>query len=207
MKRMTTLVVAALAAIGLASSTATAATLSLLPSTVPISVGDSFTLDIVISDFAGEIVSAYDLDVLYDSTALVATTVSFGSFLGDESLFEVLNAYDLSTDGVIDLAQLSLLSDAELQTLQGGSASLVLATLGFTATESRSTSISFSFDDFNDVKGLNGLELDITAVGARTVGVDPIPEPRSMLLLAVGILVVAPVLMRSRQAKRAEAKS
>lgn len=208
MKRMTTLVVVAVAAIGLMASTARAATISLVPGTVPISVGDSFTLDIVISDFAGEIVSAYDLDVLYDSTALVANSVVFGSSLGDESFFEVLNAFDLSTAGVVDLAQLSLLSDADLLTLQGGAGSLVLATLSFTAIEARSTSIGFSFDEFNDVKGLNGLELEIAAIGARTSVVsDPIPEPRSLLLLAVGMLVVAPAVLRSLQTRRAEVKA
>jgi len=198
---MTILMVVALAAAGLMPGSASAATISLAPSSASVLIGDAFTLDIVISDLGGEIVSAYDLDVLYDSTALIATGVSFGPLLGDESLFEVLNAYDLSTSGIVDLAQLSLLSDAELQTLQGPSGSFVLATLAFTAIDAGVTTVDFSFDAFNDIKGLNGLQLEVVGVGASVTGINPIPEPGSVMLMAIGMLVVGPAVWRSVRAQ------
>ena len=97
---------------------ATAITIGFSPASQTVEVGDTVLVDVVISDLAGEIVSAYDLDVTYDASILSATDVTFGTFLGDEFFFEVFNDFDLSVPGVVDFAQLSLLSDFELAALQ-----------------------------------------------------------------------------------------
>ena len=47
--------------------------------------------------FLMTIVSAYDLDILYDSSIVAATGVVFTTLLGDELSFEVFNALYVST--------------------------------------------------------------------------------------------------------------
>ncbi len=168
------------------------------PASQSVVLGDSVLVDIVVSDLGGEIVSAYDLDIGYDAAILSAVSVTFGPLLGDEAFFEVFSDFDLSTPGLVDLAQLSLLSDAALLALQGGD-SVVLATLGFATVGMGATSLDFTFDVFNDIKGLNALQLDIDAV-AGTVGV--IPEPHASLLFALGVLVFSRAARRSSGAPR-----
>ena len=90
--------------------------LSFSPSTNTVNVGDTFDVDVVISDLyaadgSREIVSAFDLDVLYDSAVLNATSVTFGTFLDPLGLWFSLQDVDLSGSGVIDIAELSLYED------------------------------------------------------------------------------------------------
>ena len=161
-------------------------------------LGDSVLVDIVVSDLGGEIVSAYDLDIAYDAAILSAVSVTFGPSLGNEALFEVFSDFDLSMPGLVDLAQLSLLSDANLLLLQGGD-SVVLATLEFATLEMGVTSLDFTFDMFNDIKGLNALQLDIDAVAGD---VSVIPEPHASLLFALGVVLFSRAARRSSGAPR-----
>jgi hypothetical protein len=86
----------------------------------------------------------------------------------------------------VDLAQLSLLSDAELLALQRGD-SFVRATLGFDAVGVGTSSLDFVFDAFNGIQGRNAQPLEIVAQsGAASV----VPEPGAALLFVVGVIVV-----------------
>ena len=179
------------------------------PSSQAVNVGDEFNVDIVISDlFASdgsrEIVSAFDLDVLYDSSLLNATTVTFGSSLGDPDpfLFEALFDSVLSL-GRVDLAELSSLCAEEdltdpfcsfgpfLVDLQPN-ASFTLATLSFEAI-SEGTSL-LRFDALTipgvDVKGLDPFtpfDLSSTTGQAEVTIVASVPEPGILLLMLTGI--------------------
>ena len=168
------------------------------PASQTVALGDPVLVDVVVSDLGGEIVSAYDLDIGYDAAILSAVSVTFGPFLGDEALFEVFSDFDLSTPGLVDLAQLSLLSDAALLGLQGGD-SVVLARLEFGTVGMGVTSLGFTFDSFNDIKGLDAEQLVIEAV-AGDVAV--IPEPHASLLFALGVLVFSRAARRSSGAPR-----
>ncbi len=165
-----------------------ALTISFAPSSQTVNVGDAVSVDIVVSDLAGEIVSAYDLDVTYDSSILSATGVTFGLLLGDESWFEAFNASDISLAGLVDFAQLSLLSDAELGTLQPDS--FTLATLEFLAIGPGTSSLDFVFDAFNDIKGLNAGILEPSAGSGGVTVSNPIPEPGAALVFGLGALIV-----------------
>jgi hypothetical protein len=136
-------------------------------------------------------VSAYDLDVTYDSSVLSATGVTFGLLLGDELLFEVLNASDVSVPGLVDFAQVSLLSDAELAALQ--SDPFTLATLEFDAIGVGTSSLDFVFDAFNDIKGRTALVLDVDP-GSGSVNV--VPEPHAVLVFALGAFLVGGAIGR-----------
>jgi hypothetical protein len=166
-----------------------AITIGFAPPTIDATAGDVIVLDIVVSDLQGEIVSAYDLDLTYSASVLTATSLSFGSLLGTGA--QVLQSADLSAPGVVDLAQLSLLSDASLLALQGGD-TFVLATVGFEVTGEGTSPLGFSFDAFNDIKGINAQELAVTvAAGAvdAASGVAPIPEPTGALLFGLGTFI------------------
>ena len=162
-----------------------AISLDFVPANQTVVVGTPVTVDVVISGLnaANEIVSAFDLDVTYDSSILSATNVTFGLDLGDPSNFEALTAFTLSSPGVVDFAELSLLSDTDLAILQGDS--VTLATLGFDSLDVGTSPLNFVLDQFNDVKGRNNEILPLT-VGSGNVTVAPIPEPSTMFLLGSG---------------------
>ncbi len=165
-----------------------ALTIGFAPSSQTVSMGDSVQVDVIVSSLGGEVVSAYDLDVLYDSSILLATGVTFGVLLGDEAWFEVFNDSDTSLAGVIDFAQLSLLSDADLVALQPDS--FTLATLEFQAIGSGTSSLDFMFDAFNDIKGLDASLLEASAEPGSVTVANPIPEPHAALVFGLGALVI-----------------
>jgi hypothetical protein len=169
---------------------ALAVTIGFAPSgDITASSGNPITVDIVISDLAGEVVSAYNLDLTYDDTMLTPNFVSFTNKLGSVTAGEASVDADIPLSGVLDILSQSYLSDAELLALQGGD-SVTLFTVGFTAISDGTSSLGFVFDDFNYVKGMNGEPLDVT-------GAPPIPEPSAALVFAVGAALVATAVRRS----------
>lgn len=174
------------------------------PSVQVVPVGETAAVDVVISglDAAGEIVSAFDLDVLYDDAILAATSVTFGSFLGDLDplAFETIVDSDLSMSGVVDFAELSLLSDFELEGLQMGLDSFTLATLSFDTLAVGTSPLTFFIDESigKDVKGRNAQVLDLTA-GSGSISA--VPEPGTLLLIGAGLVGMAG-LKRKRPSKK-----
>lgn len=194
--RKLSVIAAALGLIGaLLAAPAQAITLSVEPSAVTgVMIGDTFDVDIVVSDLAGEIVSAFDLNLSYDPGVVTATGAAFGSLLGDPDP----GAFETFTDAVLDpgnvnLAQLSLLSDADLAAMQPDS--FALATISFEVTGPGSTRLEFTGGaiGFIDLKGRNALVLDVLPEGGL---VSPIPEPTSGLLFALGALLVGAAVRR-----------
>jgi len=167
---------------------ASAITIDFLPSNQSVAMGDTFDVDVVISHLwdAGEIVSAYDLDVSYDATILSATGVTFGGYL-DDLLFPGFSIQDavLSTTGIVDLFELSFLWDDELAAQQLDS--FTLATISFDALMAGTSALIFEPDPLYgiDVKGRDYqiLPLDV-GIGSITVDV---PEPASLFLLLSGL--------------------
>ena len=73
-------------------------------------------------------ISAYDLDISFDSSLLTFDSVEFGALLGGPA--DSFQDSGLLGAGVLDLAELSLLGAGDLDALQPDS--FVLATLHFT---------------------------------------------------------------------------
>ena len=128
-------------------------------------------VDIVISGLGSGVppsVGTFDLDVSFDPSILSPTNVTFGPFLGDPDLAEALTNSNF-LPGVVDFAELSLLSPSELDVLQPGAFSL--ATLAFDTLGPGSSPFVFTQIIVDDAFG-NKL---------------PIPEPATGLLLAAGL--------------------
>ncbi len=177
-------------------SSASAIMIDFLPTSSSVEVGAAFEVDVVISDLAaaGEIVSAYDLNVSYDATNLLATGVTFGSYL-DDPFFPGFTLQDsvLTTAGLVNFSELSFLSDAELAAQQPDS--FTLATLSFEALSVGSSSLLFVPDPFFgiDIKGNLFSVLPVTT-GTVSVMVNApavaIPEPSSLALFALSFLFI-----------------
>ena len=112
------------------SSFSSAALLELIPGSMNVNAGSNIDVGVYISqlDGASPTVGAFDLDVAFDNSLLLPTAVTFGDYLGDASLFEVLTDVKF-LPGVVDLAAVSLLSSATLESTQP--TSFLLATLSF----------------------------------------------------------------------------
>jgi PEP-CTERM motif len=150
--------------------------LDLVPSSPTVVAGQSLNVNIIISDlFAGgpPSVGAFDLDVSFDTASLSPTGVTFGLFLGVPGL-ETLTDFNFFP-GVVDLAEVSLLSSAELDALQPSNFSL--ATLSFNALASGTTTLEFSEIIVDD------------AFGNLLLG-KKIPEPSSLWLMMSALVGV-----------------
>jgi len=163
---------------------------------------DGNIVDIVVSDLGGQIVSAFDILVTYDSTALTALDAIVGdrslgpdfdghaiSYLDDisaplgDNTGWTIRGTDVSTPGEVSLFELSLLDDADLLAQQIDS--FLLGSIAFDAVveaaEVTLDSLAFVWDI--------GLELDVKGLNADPIfPVTGVPEPGTLLLLGSGLL-------------------
>ncbi|MEN6348685.1 MAG: VPLPA-CTERM sorting domain-containing protein [Syntrophomonas sp.] len=166
--------------------------LGFAPSSQTINQGGTAAVDIIATLGAGEIVSAYDFDIAYNSSIVTAIGVTFGTMLGDELLFEALTSFNFFS-GVVDLAEVSFLSDTDLALLQGAGP-ITLATLFFSGDNPGTSPLSFINYGLggNDIKGAENIPYDspILNDGSITVrgGGAPVPIPAAVWLLGSGLI-------------------
>jgi len=181
---------------------ATAATISFVPGSFSGNVGDSFFFDIRLDGLApGEGVSGFDLDVVFDAGILSLDNVAFGEALGALDTEQLTST--IVSPGRIDLASVSLLSEATLLALQPGD--VILARITFAAIGGGTSPVVF--DDVA-APGLlllaaDGLsELIITDISNASAKINSVPEPMTSILLIGG---AAALLARSEKRGRVKA--
>jgi hypothetical protein len=176
--------------------TASAIVISLVPDAPEITVGSTFGVQVLASDIeiGTEILSVYDLDILFDPTQFAFVNAGFGAGLGGPLDSE--GAFSLLEPGRLDLFELSLLFDADLFALQT-TESFTLATLTFQALAAGTANLNIDPAELYlfgaaDAEGfptelvLEGLQ------GATVVNAPPVavPEPGSFLLMSLGLLML-----------------
>lgn len=199
------------------AASAQAISLSFSPVEQTVNVGEDVWVDIVISGLGDEIVSAFMLEVSYDSSVLQATGVTFGTEL--ETWFGIpgfsFQGSDISTSGIVAFDELSIIGDDDLAFLQPDH--FTLASLHFTAVGVGWSDLTFNPVEISgvligidgiDVKGLQIPDSDPAEAGVLdlTVGTGAIhvavPEPASLLLFGTGVLGLMGYTWRRRRQTR-----
>lgn len=153
-------------------------------------MGESVSVDIVVSglgNFSPDSLGAFDVSVAYDPVVFAFSGYTLGAFLGDLGSAESLDASLGDSGGSLNIAQVSLLADADLHALQPGE--FALATLDFDVLDlaiGATSQLSFAGPLFSDT---GGGALPATSGGpAIFVGRAEVPNPSTVLLLLGGLL-------------------
>jgi hypothetical protein len=168
----------------------TAVTLSLVTGMTTVNPGDPLSIDIVVSELgAGNSpsIGAFDLDITYDDTVLMATGVDLGLLLGNQNLFEANAGFDLSTSGVVDLFEVSFFSPSELDALQPSS--FILGSLNFKASGLGISSLDFTQVILSDSFGqLLNPAIQGASVNVVPTSISAIPIPPTLWLFGAGLI-------------------
>jgi hypothetical protein len=179
--------------------------IGVVPSQITLPLNSSFSFDIVMTGLEadGQVLSVYDLTIGYNPAILQFAAAQSGGGLGSGSMF-----LSGPAGGLVSLFELSTLPDADLAALQGNS--LTLATLSFTGIGLGTSPLAF--DDLLALGGaqfLNAggqfetfdlLTLPYTVGSASaTVAPNAVPEPGTLLLLALALPLLAFAVKRRRR--------
>ncbi len=172
------------------TSHAGAVVLSLEPSSQNAAPGDSVSLDLVISGLGNggpDSLGDFDIDIGFDTSALIFTSYSLGNSLGDLGAGEAVDFSGGDLGGTVNLAEVSLLFPFELDALQTDT--FTLATLNFDVymlDPGTSTTV-----DISTVWALGdgfGLPLTVDAANSAVIrNAAGVPEPSVLALVALGL--------------------
>lgn len=164
-------------------------------------VGGTLVFDVRVEDLGEQIVSAFDLDLLFDPAVLSFDGLVFGaSFGGAAGSFP---GFGQPAAGVVDFFLFSILPDDVLAAAQGGSA--LLARLSFTGLAPGSTTLRVlgpADDEFFALVGREAAGLEVESIGAAlaVVSARAVPEPGTLVLLGIGLLAIV-VAMRRKESR------
>ena len=155
---------------------ASAATVSFSPAAVSVATGESFTVDVRISDAAD--LFGFQFDLGFDPSKLTASVITEGAFLQAAGATLFIEGTVDNTAGTV-----SELANSLNGAVPGANGNGVLATIRFTAASAGTSSINLFNTYFLD-SGLAELTvgaggpISVTATGPSTA----VPEPSSALL-------------------------
>ena len=170
----------------LGRSTQASPILSIQPSTLTVAPGQSFALDVDISDVAD--LYAFQFDLGFDPTVLSGISVSEGAFLpSGGTTFFIAGTID-NVGGTI-----AFNADSLIGAIPGVTGSGTLATVEFSALGGGSSQV--------DISNVTLLDLNLDTIAADTVGgvvnVSAVPEPGTMSLLLIASLAAFGLRARS----------
>jgi MYXO-CTERM domain-containing protein len=196
MKKMLSALALAAGTLLVAAPASAAIVVSFVPAANHINIGDSVSVQMNISGLDAEILSAFDINMLFDESVLdnnlvthSAIPTQFGAF-PDDSYIDT--TFGVGDTGVIDG---SYLDDATLAGMQANA--FTVLTFGFIGAGNGSTFVNLgpNLDFQRNFVGLRFGTLDVTvngaciAVGTGDCGGGPqIPEPASFGLAALALL-------------------
>jgi hypothetical protein len=153
--------------------------------------GGTLVVSLKAVDLGSEIVSAFDLDVLYDAAVLQFDSVDIDPNLQMGGLLDALSN-SVSSPGDLNVWLVSFLLDAELEALQGSEVTLFTMTFDVLADATTVLELGpLGVAIGKDVKGLNNVPI---------IPGGQVPEPNTLLLLALA--AAAAMFTRSRRSVR-----
>lgn len=159
-----------------------ATTLSIFPSFLNVTVGQSFSLDIQIDGVAD--LYGFQFDLGFDPTILSATSITEGAFLA-------LGGDTLYIDGMIDNASGTVSNTADVLNgaVPGVSGTGILATVHFDALATGISDINIFNTVFLD-SSLSDIQVSNISSGRVTVSNSgiPAPEPSTLFLAGAGLV-------------------
>ena len=167
---------------------AQAITIGFSPSDSQVDPGGSTTVDLVISDLGNDILAAFDLDVLFDSSILGFSSFTVGTGL-DVFGFGTLNAVTDFGGGLINVFEVSFDFDEDLMDFQPNN--FVLGTFTFTGDAIGISALDILILDLAGAFVFDpdlGFEVPKSLQSDAQSGSIEVPEPGTLLLFASGLL-------------------
>lgn len=161
--------------------------LSLDPVNQDAVIGEQVSVNVMISglgDFQALSLATFDIDIAFDTSALSFAGYSLGSELGADLFASVDTSWGEWAPGIVNVSELSLLTNTELWDFQPGA--FALAELVFDVIAAPATSsLGFIFADLTDT---NGDTINIVGVGDASV--TGVPAPATLALMGLGMLAL-----------------
>ncbi|MCB1701183.1 MAG: PEP-CTERM sorting domain-containing protein [Pseudomonadales bacterium] len=158
--------------------------ISVSPSTQTVNVGDSVFVDVIASGLGtgtAPSIGAFDLDVLFDSAILSASTVTFGSGLDVLGLGSLQGVFGANP---VNVFEVSFDTVADLDALQPDT--FLLFTIGFNAIAQGVSDIDLFINDVSDAEG-NTLAVDTVSGEINVERAQGVPTPATLMLLGLGL--------------------
>lgn len=172
-----------------AGAQAFGASVSLIPDSQTIGVGDTADFDLYISglgSYEAPSLGAFELDIMFDQNILAFESLIFSPYLGDPdpSNLETDSSVDTTTPGAVGLYEVSFLPASDLDLLQP--ASFTLASMTFTMINLGFSDLTLENVVLSDASGTV-----ITGPTLQGAKVYPVPVPCTFLLLLGGLAGLA----------------
>ena len=158
-------------------------------------VGQTLTANLVVSDIEKDsigftsLIADFELDLMFDNSLLSFDSLSFGEKLGDG--LDSLQLDNVTASGILNIFELSYLLYDELLVLQDGISKFTLASINFDIIN-----VGSGLFSLNNIAAGNDIGTALTDIQSNstsfitTSGTTAIPEPTSIALILVGLMLV-----------------